>query len=418
MAGPGPSSIRTSSLHSSSRASCSRGVHGRQQPQQRASMLARQCCSSSSSLHSSSHEPSQHHSSSCSSLLLLPHRSCLRSSSTPQRRSGPLTSRAARLPPPAASLAFAEPATTALGSVSGSAAATTATAAAAAGSLSFSKVLAVVLGYCVMAGSLFRSVPQIVKVVQHNSTEGLSLMSYVVELCCYSVVIAYNLGQVGSFRHDSVTQALFVGGWADGGCSSVSWVMAGGVMLWSQVPGGYRGARGSAGVARQVSPGLWQVDGAASRQQKQHADTPTPFPPPRCVLLLLSAQGYGFNTFGEVVACWIQDIILIALVFKDRRKQPWVVLLAAAAFTAGCSFLLSPSCPQQLLATMQASNIAVMALGSRLPQILLNMRRGNAGMLSVTTCLLNVAGNAARIFTTIVLTGDLLMLGGACSQGA
>jgi hypothetical protein len=61
--------------------------------------------------------------------------------------------------------------------------------------------------------------------------------------------------------------------------------------------------------------------------------------------------------------------------------------------------------------------VAVMALGSRLPQIVLNMRRGNAGMLSVTTCLLNVAGNAARIFTTIVLTGDLLMLGGACSQG-
>lgn len=211
MAGPGPSSIRTSSLNSSSRASCSRGVHGRQQPQQRASMLARQCCSSSSSsssLHSSSHKPSQYHSS-CSSLLLLPHRSCLRSS-TPQRRSGPLTSRAARLPPPAASLAFAEPATTALGSVSGSAAATT-TAAAAAGSLSFSKVLAVVLGYCVMAGSLFRSVPQIVKVVQHNSTEGLSLMSYVVELCCYSVVIAYNLGQVGVFRHHSVTRALLVG---------------------------------------------------------------------------------------------------------------------------------------------------------------------------------------------------------------
>lgn len=117
------------------------------------------------------------------------------------------------------------------------------------------------------------------------------------------------------------------------------------------------------------------------------------------------------------MACWIQDIILIALVFKDRRTSPWLVLVTAAAFTVGCTFLLSPSCPQQLLSTMQASNIAIMALGSRLPQIVLNMRRGNAGMLSVTTCVLNVAGNAARVFTTIVLTGDLLMLGGACSQG-
>jgi hypothetical protein len=83
-------------------------------------------------------------------------------------------------------------------------------AATAAGSLSFSKVLAVVLGYCVMAGSLFRSVPQIVKVVQHNSTEGLSLMSYIVELCCYSVVIAYNLGQVGSWQQ---SQVVCDGGW-------------------------------------------------------------------------------------------------------------------------------------------------------------------------------------------------------------
>jgi uncharacterized protein with PQ loop repeat len=57
--------------------------------------------------------------------------------------------------------------------------------------------VAVVLGYAVMAGSLFRSVPQITKVLQHSSTEGLSLTSYIVELCCYSVTIAYNISQVG-----------------------------------------------------------------------------------------------------------------------------------------------------------------------------------------------------------------------------
>jgi hypothetical protein len=128
-------------------------------------------------------------------------------------------------------------------------------------------------------------------------------------------------------------------------------------------------------------------------------------------------QGYQFNTFGEVVACWLQDVILVALVFRDRRTPLWAVGGTAAALAAGCAFLLSPACPAALLASLQASNIAIMALGSRLPQILLNMKRGNAGMLSVTTCVLNVLGNAARIFTTLVLTGDLLMLGGACSQG-
>lgn len=91
----------------------------------------------------------------------------------------------------AASLALAVEPTAAATAAVASAAAVTAT------SLSFSKVVAVVLGYAVMAGSLFRSVPQIAKVLQHGSTEGLSLTSNVVELCCYSVTIAYNISQVG-----------------------------------------------------------------------------------------------------------------------------------------------------------------------------------------------------------------------------
>ncbi|KAF8061992.1 Mpdu1 [Scenedesmus sp. PABB004] len=185
------------------------------------------------------------------------------------------------------------------------------------------QLLAVALGYAVMAGSLFRSVPQIAKVLRHRSTEGLSLASVLVELGCYSITIAYNL-----------------------------------------------------------------------------------------------SQGYVFNTFGEVCACWAQDIVLIALIFRFSGTRPWVVAATAAAAAAACAWLLSPACPPRLLAGLQASNIATLALGSRLPQIVLNLRRGNAGVLSVTTCLLNVAGNAARVFTTVVLTGDLLILAGYLSQGS
>eukprot|EP00879_Flechtneria_rotunda_P005313 GHRR01005600.1.p1 GENE.GHRR01005600.1~~GHRR01005600.1.p1 ORF type:complete len:377 (+),score=95.60 GHRR01005600.1:256-1386(+) len=204
-----------------------------------------------------------------------------------------------------------EPAAAAVGSAIGAAPA-----------FNVSKLLAVGLGYAVMAGSLFRSVPQIMKVLQHRSTEGLSLTSYIVELCCYSVTIAYNL-----------------------------------------------------------------------------------------------KLGYGFNTFGEVCACWAQDIALIALIFRFSQTQKWAVAATGGLLALGCAWLMSPACPAHVLALLQASNIVTMALGSRLPQIVLNMRRGNAGVLSVTTCILNVAGNAARIFTTIVLTGDLLLLGGYLSQG-
>ena len=74
--------------------------------------------------------------------------------------------------------------------------------------------------------------------------------------------------------------------------------------------------------------------------------------------------------------------------------------------------------PFYLLAALQAANVAVLALGSRVPQIVLNVRRGDAGLLSATSCALNVAGNAARAFTTLVLTRDALLLAGALTQGA
>lgn len=69
-------------------------------------------------------------------------------------------------------------------------------AATAAATASFSQVFAVALGYCVLVGSLFRGVPQIVKVVQARSVEGLSVTSNVVETLCYTVVVAYNISQV------------------------------------------------------------------------------------------------------------------------------------------------------------------------------------------------------------------------------
>jgi hypothetical protein len=70
----------------------------------------------------------------------------------------------------------------------------------------------------------------------------------------------------------------------------------------------------------------------------------------------------------------------------------------------------------QLLGQLQMSTIVVMAVGARLPQIWLNVRRGNAGVLSVATCVLNVAGCVVRIFTTLVLTGDAIILWGCATQ--
>ena len=55
-------------------------------------------------------------------------------------------------------------------------------------------------------------------------------------------------------------------------------------------------------------------------------------------------------------------------------------------------------------AVLQASTIAMISLGARIPQIWMNYKRGNSGELSLLTCLMNVCGCFARMFTTIVLT--------------
>ncbi len=55
-------------------------------------------------------------------------------------------------------------------------------------------------------------------------------------------------------------------------------------------------------------------------------------------------------------------------------------------------------------AGLQASTVAIVSLGGRVPQIWMNYQRGDSGELSIATCMLNLAGNVARVFTTLVLT--------------
>eukprot|EP00798_Chlamydomonas_sp_ICE-L_P006247 gene6247-2871_t len=55
------------------------------------------------------------------------------------------------------------------------------------------KLTAVLLGWICMAGSFFRSVPQIVRIWREKSSEGLSITSVVAELLCYTINVAYHV---------------------------------------------------------------------------------------------------------------------------------------------------------------------------------------------------------------------------------
>ncbi|EFN55940.1 hypothetical protein CHLNCDRAFT_145227 [Chlorella variabilis] len=114
--------------------------------------------------------------------------------------------------------------------------------------------------------------------------------------------------------------------------------------------------------------------------------------------------------------CALQNAMIIALIFR-MGTVPRAVQLAVSASLAGAAWwLFGGACPPALLTTLQAGSVAVLALGGRLPQILLNVRRGDSGELSLISCGLSLAGNLARIFTTAILVRDPIILGSATTQ--
>lgn len=132
--------------------------------------------------------------------------------------------------------------------------------------------------------------------------------------------------------------------------------------------------------------------------------------------------GYPLSTYGELLSCWAQDVILVSLLLFFRGVLGKRAVAAAAGYCLllwcmlGGSVWVFPGVSMELLTALQASTIFIVALGGRLPQIVLNAKRGDSGQLSGATSALNLAGNFARVFTTVVLTGDFLNLVGAMVQ--
>lgn len=119
-------------------------------------------------------------------------------------------------------------------------------------------------------------------------------------------------------------------------------------------------------------------------------------------------KSYPFSTYGDVVMCNIQNVVLLGAIFwfKDDVKPHLVGLtvLALALFTWWVALC---STPTQLWG-LQALTIAILAIGGKFLQIWENIRRGNSGELSIITCGLNVAGTVARMFTHFTMTQDML----------
>lgn len=128
-------------------------------------------------------------------------------------------------------------------------------------------------------------------------------------------------------------------------------------------------------------------------------------------------NGYPFSTWGDVLIVSVQHGLLILMTFNyNKELHARVKAFILVFITFGAYFVFSKHCSMYQLALLQAFSVLLLALGGRIPQIMLNIRRGNSGELSIISTGLSLVGNLARVFTTVVLVGDPIILASAASQ--
>ena len=94
----------------------------------------------------------------------------------------------------------------------------------------------------------------------------------------------------------------------------------------------------------------------------------------------------------------------------QRRLRTPAFAVGSVVYACLCAAFLR-GLPAWALSALQLT-ATVSVTGALIPQLLLNARRRSSGGWSPLTAGLSAAGNALRIFTTLQLTQDPLLLGG------
>lgn len=126
---------------------------------------------------------------------------------------------------------------------------------------------------------------------------------------------------------------------------------------------------------------------------------------------------YPLSTWGETLTNAIQHAVLVGMIFfynEDVNTVSKVMIIGG--LISGAVFIFSGSCTDDMLRGLQSLVIVILAVFGRIPQVILNFRRGNSGELSFGSTLLSVLGNVARVFTTWAIVNDTIIMATALSQ--
>ena len=127
-------------------------------------------------------------------------------------------------------------------------------------------------------------------------------------------------------------------------------------------------------------------------------------------LVYQASCGYPINTYGELIALTIQSVALLVLILAyDRKVQASTLTAGTVAFGAAI-FALITRAPRALLRVLQAVSGSMLAVAI-LPQLYLNFQSRTCGWSRISA-LLSTGGNSIRIYTTLSITKDKLVLAG------
>ena len=120
-------------------------------------------------------------------------------------------------------------------------------------------------------------------------------------------------------------------------------------------------------------------------------------------------KGFPLSTYVELLNLAIQSSAILGLVCSFKGLFD-AYLAGMAIYLAVMTCLLKFTLPPQFLSAVQVVALIVCNYAC-IPQIMLTFRTKQASW-SPITAIMSMVGNIVRVFTTIQLTGDKLVLGG------
>lgn len=119
-------------------------------------------------------------------------------------------------------------------------------------------------------------------------------------------------------------------------------------------------------------------------------------------------MGFPFSAWGEGTFLAIQTAIIAALVLHYGGTSGRAAMFLAS-YVGLVSVLVSGVTPTDVLWTMQAINVPIILFAKAI-QVITNYKNGSTGQLSAVTVFLLFGGSIARIFTSLVETGDFIII--------